>query len=115
MKTENQNYQLDKPEEYAENQMDVSVDKAAEKGKSAEKPGRREDDRRKKRWKTLQSRRKTGAKTDSSHSRKRGRKDRETSGSREKAVPDSEGSRAEGRRKAKGKDYSSGRSGADRA
>lgn len=36
MKTENQNYQLDKPEEYAENQMDVSVDKATEKEKSAE-------------------------------------------------------------------------------
>ena len=41
MKTENQNYQLDKPEEYAENQMDVSVDKAAEKEKSAEKTGSR--------------------------------------------------------------------------
>lgn len=41
MKTENQNYQLDKPEEYAENQMDVSVEKTAEKEKSAEKTGSR--------------------------------------------------------------------------
>lgn len=41
MKTENQNYQLDKPEDNAAEQMDVNVEKTAEKGKNVEKTGNR--------------------------------------------------------------------------
>ena len=60
MKTENQNYQLDKPEEYAENQMDVSVDKAAEKEKTVENPPEQAQNRRQDRLPAQQEKGKEG-------------------------------------------------------